>query len=87
MAPYREKKFFLQNPWIFGNFRKLGANSEKIEKIASRDSLEHGIVAVMGHFRSNLLIFAPFGRNLLISEGNFFLNLLSEKIKLKILKI
>ena len=40
MAPYREEMVFLQNPWIFGNFRKLGANSEKIEKIASRDFLE-----------------------------------------------
>ena len=40
MAPHREKMIFLQNPWIFGNFRKLRANSEKIEKIASRDSLE-----------------------------------------------
>ena len=46
MAPHREKMIFLQNPWIFGNFGKFGANSEKIEKIASRDSLEHSIVAV-----------------------------------------
>ena len=47
MAPHRETMIFLQNPSIFGNFMKLGANSEKIEKIASRDSLEHSIVAVM----------------------------------------
>ena len=40
MAPHREKMIFLQNPWIFGNFGKFGANSEKIEKIASGDSLE-----------------------------------------------
>ena len=47
IAPYPKIMDFLKNPRIFENFRKLSANSEKIKKIASRDSLEQGIVAVM----------------------------------------
>ena len=50
-------------------------------------SLKLYFVFRMGHFRSNLLIFARIGKNLLISEGNFFLNLLPEKNKSKISKI